>query len=64
MTRLAFALAAVASAATLIASAIIWLCVTEPATIADALGNGQAASVLKVAAVLVVSALGRMVRQL
>ena len=63
--RLAFVVAGLASAtAALIAAATIWLCVTEPAIVADALGNGHAGSVLKVAAALVVSALGHVVRHL
>ncbi len=63
MKRLALALAGFASAsALLVAAALVWLCVTEPTTVAGAIGNGQTASVLKGAAALVVSALGRVVR--
>ena len=65
VTRLAFALIGVAGVAVMVvAAAIIWLCVTEPAAIVDAIGSGHATSVLKAAAVLVVSAIGQMVRHL
>ncbi len=65
MTRLAFAVIGVGGVAVLVvAAAIIWLCVTEPATVVDAIGSGHATSVLKAAAVLVVSAIGQVVRHL
>ena len=65
MTRLMFALAGIASAvAVLMAAAIIWLWLTEPAAVVSAVGNGQADSVFRVVAALVISAVGRLVRYL
>jgi hypothetical protein len=65
LTRLAFTLAGIAStAAVVVAAAVIWLCLTEPAAVVDVVGSGQASSVFKVVAALVVSALGHIVRYL
>jgi len=65
LTRLAFALAGIASAAAvLVAAAVIWLCLTEPATVATAVRTGADDSVLRVVAALIASAVGRLVHYL
>jgi len=63
--RLAFALAgAVIVTALVVASAIVWLCLTQPVIVADSAARGDAWSVVAAAVSVVVSAVGRVLHRL
>jgi chromate transport protein ChrA len=64
-TRLATTLGGlVALVAFVMSAAIIWLCLTEPLTVADAVRDGQVTALVRVVAGVVVSMLEQVVRYL
>ena len=65
MTRIVFALAGFAgAAATLIAAAVVWLYLTQPALVADAISAGRPWSLVIAAAAAMISVLGRAIHRL
>jgi hypothetical protein len=63
--RLTLTLAgAVFALATVLAGATIWLCLTEPVTVADAVGRGEWAATAKVVFAMLLSGLEQIVRYL
>jgi len=64
-TRLTLTLAGVIfTLATLIAGATVWLCLTEPVAVADAVGRGEWAATAKVVFALLLSGFEQIVRYL
>jgi hypothetical protein len=55
---------AAALVAVFISSAIVWLCLTQPLTMADAVGDGQMTALLRVVAGFAVSVFERVIRYL
>jgi hypothetical protein len=50
--------------AVLVSSALIWLCLTQPLTMADAMGDGQIRDLVRIVTSLAISVFERVVRYL